>query len=126
MGTSLRAQPALLALNLARHVRCRRLAGVRRPVLFVDGGPNISDRGSRGMQLHRVTRDAKAERSSHAVAIPTGDSALTVPRRDEAVMVRAMSVVFAPAEAGDVPQYFRMARGKFVHGAHDLRRPDHV
>lgn len=75
------------------------------------------------MHLHRVTRDPKADRSSQAVLIPTGDAARAVPRRDEAVIVRQMPVQFASTEARDVVQYFRMARGEFIYRKHDLHRP---
>ncbi len=75
------------------------------------------------MHLHRVTRDSKAGRSSQAVSIPIGDAARAVPRRDEAVFVRPMPVLFASAEARDVVQYLRMARGEFICRKHDLHRP---
>ena len=118
-----RAEGASRRRDLARHFRCRCSRGTR-CVVPVDGGANISNGRPRRTHLHRATRDVEADRSSHAVGIPPGDSALTISGPDKTIDVGPMPVCyFASAEARDVAQYLRMARGEFVCCTHDLHRP---
>ena len=46
-----------------------------------------------------------------------------VALRDEAILVVAVAVALAAAEARNVAQHFGMARGELVGGASDRRRP---
>jgi len=74
------------------------------------------------MHLHRVTRDVQADRSSRAVRFPLRDIAVGVARRDEAIVVSAVTAAFATAVARYVPENLGMFGGEQIRGADDIGR----
>jgi len=73
------------------------------------------------MQACRLTCDIDADSTADAMRVPLG-AAISLTPRDEAILVVAVTVAFAPAVARHVTQHFGMSGREFVRGAGQRRR----
>lgn len=87
----------------------------------LDLRPDFGKRLAGGMEAHRVTRDVDAQPSTQTVRVPRHPP-VRIPSGDETVMVRAVCLALATAEAGHVAEHLGVACGELVHGLHDLGR----
>src|SRR5262252_8769296 len=91
-----------------RRIRRRRVAAVESGPLLFDGRADVAHARARRVHLPGLGRDVDAHGALESVRLPRGDVALAVARRDEAIVIAAMSAAFAAAETRHIAQHFRM------------------
>src|SRR5580765_2709128 len=91
--------------------------------LLLDRGADVADRRTRGIHLLRIARHVEAHGAVRAVRFPFHDVARAIAPGHETILVALVPRAFAPAEAGDITEYFGMLRSEDVRGSNNIGRP---
>src|SRR5262245_7473691 len=102
---------------------CVRAARGRAGPLLLDRRADVADRRTRRIHLLRVACYVQAHRAVQAVRFPFHDVARGIAPGHETILVALVPRALAPAEAGNITEYFRMLCSEDVRGSDDVRRP---